>query len=326
MTSAGTIHSSARGLHYQTYTAKAVDCNACALSGPCLRGPIKPNDGRGRQVSRFEAKPKDPTNPSERMRQAIDSPRGRQLYSQRFGTVEPVFGNLRHNKRLTRLNHRGRTKVNRDQAQRRRKLRHTLSMNAQFLKTEPQNVHGQDGARGKQFFYSLVRAPILIAKAFVVALALAMLWSNPGYARCVSAPVEAAKIFYTQHENFYFQNPKNVGALVAPRLLAALKFEYACSQGQVCAIDAVPWTDAQDGDVAAPITFKAVEQTATHAVVEMRYTFVINESHRRQQQVHLVFERSEPSACWLLSDLVEPSGNSLVAHLENWRKDFGNGR
>jgi len=46
------------------------------------------------------------------MRQAIDSPRGRQLYSQRIGTVEPVFGNIRHNKRLTRLNHRRRTKVN----------------------------------------------------------------------------------------------------------------------------------------------------------------------------------------------------------------------
>nr|WP_068832401.1 transposase [Polaromonas jejuensis] len=46
------------------------------------------------------------------MRQAIDSPRGRQLYSQRIGTVEPVFANIRHNKRLTRLNHRGRAKVN----------------------------------------------------------------------------------------------------------------------------------------------------------------------------------------------------------------------
>ena len=65
-----------------------------------------------RKANRFEPKPKDPTNPSERMRQAIDSPRGRQLYSQRIGTVEPVFGNIRHNKRLTRLNHRGRTKVN----------------------------------------------------------------------------------------------------------------------------------------------------------------------------------------------------------------------
>jgi hypothetical protein len=82
------------------------------LSGQCLRGPLKPNDGRGRQVNRFEPKEKDPMHPSERMRQAIDSPRGRQLYSQRIGTVEPVFANIRHNKRLTRLNHRGRKKVN----------------------------------------------------------------------------------------------------------------------------------------------------------------------------------------------------------------------
>jgi len=46
------------------------------------------------------------------MRQAIDSSRGRQLYSQLIGTVEPVFGNVRHNKRLNRLNHRGQAKVN----------------------------------------------------------------------------------------------------------------------------------------------------------------------------------------------------------------------
>lgn len=112
MVSPGTIYTTARGLNYQTYTAKAVDCNACALSAQCLRGPMKPNDGRGRQVTRFEPKVVDNANPSERMRQAIDSPKGRHLYSQRFGTVEPVFANLRHNKRLTRLNHRGRAKVN----------------------------------------------------------------------------------------------------------------------------------------------------------------------------------------------------------------------
>jgi hypothetical protein len=45
------------------------------------------------------------------MHQAIDSPRDRRLYSQRIGTVEPVFANLRHNKRLTCLNHRGQGKV-----------------------------------------------------------------------------------------------------------------------------------------------------------------------------------------------------------------------
>ena len=112
MTSTGTIYNTARGLNYQAYSAKAVDCNACALSGQCLRGPIKPNNGRGRQVTRYEPKVQDPQSAMERMRQAIDSPKGRQLYSQRIGTIEPVFGNIRHNKRLTRLNHRGRAKVN----------------------------------------------------------------------------------------------------------------------------------------------------------------------------------------------------------------------
>jgi hypothetical protein len=38
--------------------------------------------------------------------------RGRGLYSQRIGTVEPVFANIRHNKRLTRLNHRGHARFN----------------------------------------------------------------------------------------------------------------------------------------------------------------------------------------------------------------------
>ena len=61
-------------------------------------------------MSRFLPKNSDPRHPSEHTRQAIDSPKGRQLYSQHIGTVEPVFGNLRHNKRLNRLNHRSQAK------------------------------------------------------------------------------------------------------------------------------------------------------------------------------------------------------------------------
>jgi hypothetical protein len=45
------------------------------------------------------------------MKQRIDSPEGRRRYSQRLGTVEPVFGNLRHNKRLNRFTLRGLNKV-----------------------------------------------------------------------------------------------------------------------------------------------------------------------------------------------------------------------
>ena len=49
---------------------------------------------------------------TELTRKAVDSPQGRRLYSQRIATVEPVFANLRHNKRLTRFTLRGQCKVN----------------------------------------------------------------------------------------------------------------------------------------------------------------------------------------------------------------------
>ena len=45
------------------------------------------------------------------MKQAIDSARGRQPYSQRFGAVEPVCGNIRLNKRLNRFSLRGKAKI-----------------------------------------------------------------------------------------------------------------------------------------------------------------------------------------------------------------------
>ncbi len=45
------------------------------------------------------------------MKRAIDSKRGSALYGRRFATVEPVLGNLRHNKRLNRFTLRGRQKV-----------------------------------------------------------------------------------------------------------------------------------------------------------------------------------------------------------------------
>jgi hypothetical protein len=45
------------------------------------------------------------------MKKRIDSSEGRRRYRQRFGTVEPVFGNLCYNKGLDRFTLRGRAKV-----------------------------------------------------------------------------------------------------------------------------------------------------------------------------------------------------------------------
>ena len=107
LTGTGTTYGQ-RGHRFQRYEAAAKDCHACALRSRCLRNP---KATRGRQVARFEARAVDTQHPSARMRQAIDSPQGRQLYSRRIATVEPVFANIRHHKRMSRFTLRGKTKV-----------------------------------------------------------------------------------------------------------------------------------------------------------------------------------------------------------------------
>ncbi|MDD5250662.1 MAG: transposase [Rhodocyclaceae bacterium] len=85
------------------------DCVPCEQRDRCLRTPEKT---KTRQVCFFRGKASaTATSYTDRMKQAIDSARGRALYGGRFATVEPVFGNLRHNKRLNRFTLRGQRKV-----------------------------------------------------------------------------------------------------------------------------------------------------------------------------------------------------------------------
>jgi hypothetical protein len=85
------------------------DCVPCSQREKCLRTPQKT---KARQVSFFRGKADAAVeSATERMKRAIDSERGRQLYGGRFATVEPVFGNIRHNKRLNRFTLRGQKKV-----------------------------------------------------------------------------------------------------------------------------------------------------------------------------------------------------------------------
>jgi transposase len=86
------------------------DCLPCLLRAQCLRDPAQATP---RQVAFFRGRAGPaPETHSARMKQRIDVPRERARYAQRFGTVEPVFANLRYNKGLDRFTLRGRTKVN----------------------------------------------------------------------------------------------------------------------------------------------------------------------------------------------------------------------
>jgi hypothetical protein len=99
----------ANGRRHHKFKGTKRDCLPCKLRDQCLRYPDRTQI---RQVAFFEKNQNSPLPYTERMMRAIDSDRGRRLYGRRIATVEPVFGNLRHNKRLDRFTLRTRPKVN----------------------------------------------------------------------------------------------------------------------------------------------------------------------------------------------------------------------
>ena len=99
--------------HHKFQGAKRV-CGPCALRTQCLRHPDRTPT---RQVAFLTKNQASPLQHTEQMKQRIDSDHGRARYGRRFATVEPVFGNLRHNgprpprKQLNRFTLRGKAKV-----------------------------------------------------------------------------------------------------------------------------------------------------------------------------------------------------------------------
>jgi transposase len=99
------------GLLGEHYAGTKRDCLPCDLRAQCLRTPDKT---AVRQVAFFRQQVADRPrrNPyTAAMRARIDTPEARARYERRFAVVEPVFANLRHNKRLDRFTLRGQAKV-----------------------------------------------------------------------------------------------------------------------------------------------------------------------------------------------------------------------
>ncbi|MBU1725610.1 MAG: transposase [Gammaproteobacteria bacterium] len=84
------------------------DCEPCTQRPQCLKDPAKT---RARQVTFLQGKRDDTPSHTDLMKPKIDSDLGKRMIAQRFATVEPVFGNLRGNKRLHRFTLRSKAKV-----------------------------------------------------------------------------------------------------------------------------------------------------------------------------------------------------------------------
>jgi transposase len=94
---------------FMQFQAHEHHCADCALRKRCLRNPNQPTP---RQINvRLGITEQRKDGLIERMKRKIDSPQGRHIYSQRLGTVEPVFGHLTEAIGIKRFSLRGKKKV-----------------------------------------------------------------------------------------------------------------------------------------------------------------------------------------------------------------------
>ena len=98
--------SKSRGNLYRRYAVRKQECAGCPLKERCLEGPARKM--RSLHVPIENPEP----NLRQRMKERIDTPEARAIYGKRMHIVEPVFGNLRHNKGLGRFTLRGKAKAN----------------------------------------------------------------------------------------------------------------------------------------------------------------------------------------------------------------------
>jgi transposase len=94
------------GVIYRRYAADKNDCQGCQLKPQCLINK--------KAKRRFVSVPLGGTsdNLTKPMIEKIDSKRGREIYNRRIGIVEPVFANVRTQKRMDCFTLRGKIKVN----------------------------------------------------------------------------------------------------------------------------------------------------------------------------------------------------------------------
>ena len=94
------------GVIYRRYVADRGHCKGCEMKVKCIR------HRNGKRKTIYIALGHVPGNLTKAMAAKIDSEKGRTIYPRRIAIVEPVFGNIRTNKRLDRFILRGKIKVN----------------------------------------------------------------------------------------------------------------------------------------------------------------------------------------------------------------------
>jgi hypothetical protein len=95
-----------KGKLLKRYVSKEADCRCCQHRAKCLRY----KDAKRRHLSYYADA--SGQNISQAMVEKIETQKGRKIYPQRIGIVEPVFANIRVHKGMDKFSLRGKIKVN----------------------------------------------------------------------------------------------------------------------------------------------------------------------------------------------------------------------
>ncbi|MDH4230817.1 MAG: IS1182 family transposase [Nitrospirota bacterium] len=97
------------GYKAMKFHGRKTDCRVCEAREKCLKHPDRTE---ARQVAFFQGRSeKAPYTFTQRMKQKIDSIKGRLIYNRRLGTAEPPFAHIRSTMGLDRFSLRGKKKV-----------------------------------------------------------------------------------------------------------------------------------------------------------------------------------------------------------------------
>jgi len=151
-------------------------------------------------------------------------------------------------------------------------------------------------------------------------LLLALL-GGPVHAACdKGVALRLAKSFWSEHKDFYYADPAPLKTLLTPDFFAVLSSEAECNaDGEVCAIDADPWINAQDGEVSEPVSFTLAKEQEQGVTVRMHYLFALSDAQKEPQTVSLHFQKSGDNRCYLMDDFIPPGDGSLKQRLRQWQ-------
>jgi len=89
------------------YQSNAADCKGCPYAGRCMHSKKK----QGKQRTLYIPIPKYKENLAQKMREKIDTPKYKRIYSQRMQIIEPIFSDITYCKGITRFTLRSQRKV-----------------------------------------------------------------------------------------------------------------------------------------------------------------------------------------------------------------------